>query len=102
MTIAKLEESLGRAWKAILLLAAAFGAAFLFFLVRIDDRFDRVDGPVHDLTTNVAVQASTLNGIEKSLDRIEGKLDRNDQPETSARAGEAGTVRDGTGSGKRP
>jgi hypothetical protein len=75
VTIAKLEQSVGWAWKAIGLLAVAFGGAFLFFLLRIDDRFDRVDQPLRDLTTNVAVQTETIKSVNDKLTDLRTHLD---------------------------
>lgn len=80
-------------WAAIL--TAAFGAAFIFFLLRIDERFDRVDEPLDELQATVAGQAATLSAIEKSLERIEGSAN-DDQLEASAGAEQSGAVPEGT------
>lgn len=99
--LATLEHSVDRAWKALGLLAVAFGAAFLFFLVRIDDRFDRVDEPLRTLSTNVAVQTETLNSVNDKISDLRTHLDRaNDQHQTTV--GEIRHSTEGNVTGRRP
>jgi hypothetical protein len=72
-----------------------------FWFVYLPD-LKEVRRDISGINTNVAVQARSIGDIEKSLDRIEGKLDRDDQSEAGAGPGQAGGVRPGAGGGKRP
>lgn len=65
---------------AVGLLIAAFGAAFLFFLTRIDDRFDRVDEPLRTVQMSIAGQTETLKAIDARMGSIEKSLDADTRP----------------------
>lgn len=71
VTIARLEERLSGAFKWLAVLTAAFGAAFMFFLWMAWG----VRGDISSMEQNVAVQSKAISGIERSLDRIEDRLD---------------------------
>lgn len=56
------------------LMLAAFAGAFLFFLLRIDDRFDRVDEPMREVQVTVAAQAEALRSQSATLSDMNGTL----------------------------
>lgn len=61
---------------AVGLLIAAFGAAFLFFLSRIDDRFDRVDEPLRAVQMSIAGQTEALKAIDTRMAAIERNMEK--------------------------
>ena len=67
-------------------LTVAFGAAFLFFLVRIDDRFDKVDGPLGTLQSSVAAQTETLKAVNEKLGDVKVRMDRVDDAKSKGSA----------------
>jgi hypothetical protein len=77
VTIAKLEERLNGALTWLKILTGAFGAGFVFFLWVAW----AIRGNIDEIGQNVAVQTQTINGIEKSVDRIETKLDQQTPPQ---------------------
>jgi hypothetical protein len=77
------------------ILIAAFAGAFLFFLLRIDDRFDRVDEPVRQVQQSLAAQSEALRAINDRIGDLRSEIQPNaNQPEGSSRSGQAGSVRE--------
>lgn len=76
--IATLKEKVSghRNWLA--LLTTLFGIAFIFFLDRLDDRFDKVDQPLRAVQQSVAVQGATVSEINGKLDAIVAKGEMRD------------------------
>lgn len=57
---------------SLLILLAAFGAAFLWFIDRIDDSFEKLDAPVREIQKDV----ETTKGKIDTLDaKLSGKID---------------------------
>ena len=69
---------------------------FAWMIVRIDDRFDRVQEPLQSVAQSVAAQGVTIAAINDQIDRISDKVDNAPQPQASPRAGQAGSVHQGT------
>lgn len=67
--------------------AAALALALLslcaFFIIRIDDRFDRVDEPVRQVQMTVAAQTETLKTIDRRLERMEEKRESAPPPKAT-------------------
>lgn len=75
-------------------LMVAFASAFLFFLLRIDDRFDRVDEPMRQVQMTVAGQTEVLKSQGEAIRDMNGTLREIDrrlhdapQPERSPSGG---------------
>jgi len=81
VTIGRLEQSVGWAWKAIFLLAAAFGASFLFIIDRIDDKFEananKLDTIARDITKDISdlrVSVVEARQINEQRQRVMGQV----------------------------
>lgn len=80
VTLARLEERVSGAFKWLGILTAAFGGAFLFYLWLMFG----VRSDIASINQNVAVQGKAISGIERTLDRIDVKLDRQTPPQQQA------------------
>lgn len=80
--IAKLATHVTRLKVLLGALAAVSLAVAIGLFNQIDNRFDKVDGPLTDMREKVAGQASTLDAIRSDLGRIEDKLDNDNEPKT--------------------
>jgi hypothetical protein len=76
----------------------AIVSSFLILDGRINDRFDKLGDKVGSVQMTVSAQTATIDGMKRSLDKIEERLD-DDKPQGSPGSGQAESVRQGTGSG---
>jgi hypothetical protein len=81
--VGKLETKIQGAFLWLSLLTIACGIVALIFF----SNFASIEREIGGVNQSVAVQSTTINGMDRTLTRIEDKLDKaNGQPESSSTA----------------
>lgn len=76
MELATIKQRLNGAFAWLTMLSAAAGVAFLWLLSSTNSGFEKVNEKISTVGKVVASQSAQLDGVKESLQRIEGKLDR--------------------------